>query len=59
MNFGGGMSFKVGEKTSIYFDVRYIYIWGPTVTTPAVGSVAATSTKANGQAVPFVFGVRF
>jgi opacity protein-like surface antigen len=59
MNFGGGFSFKVGEKASLYFDIRYIYIWGPTFDVPAIGSTPAHSVRANGQAVPFIFGVRF
>jgi len=59
MNFGGGMSFKVGERTSVYFDVRYIYVWGPTFDVPAVGSNPARSVHGNAQAIPFTFGVRF
>jgi len=61
MNFGGGVSFKVGEKASIYFDIRYVYIWGPKASDLAVNPLATSTgvTRANGQAVPFVFGVRF
>ena len=59
INFGGGVAFKVGESTSIYFDVRYIYIWGPTFDIPAVGGNPARSFKGNAQALPFTFGVRF
>jgi opacity protein-like surface antigen len=61
MNFGGGVSFKVGEKASIYFDVRYIYIWGPKSEDLAATPIAAANgiTRANGQAVPFVVGFRF
>ena len=59
MNFGGGVSFKIGETASVYFEVRYAYIWGPTFDVPAVGSTPARTVKANAQAVPFVFGFRF
>lgn len=59
MNFGGGASFKINDRASVYFEVRYLYIWGPTFDIPAVGTTAAKSVRANGQAVPFVFGVRF
>jgi hypothetical protein len=59
MNFGGGASFKVGETASVYFQVRYVYIWGPTFDVPAVGNTPAQSLRINGQAVPFIFGVRW
>ena len=59
MNFGGGFAFKIGETASMYFDIRYIYIWGPTFDVPAIGAEPAKSVHANGQAVPFVVGFRF
>jgi opacity protein-like surface antigen len=59
MNIGGGLSFKVGENASLYFDVRYVYIWGPTFDGPGVGGSAAKSVRANGQAVPITVGIRF
>jgi len=59
MNFGGGASFKVGEKAVMYFDVRYVFIWGPTFDVPAVGSTPAKSVRGNGPAVPFTIGFRF
>ena len=59
MNFGAGVSFKIGETAKIYFDVRYIYIWGPTFDVPAIGSTPAQSVRANGQAVPFTVGFSF
>ena len=59
MNFGAGVSFPVGDSASFYFDVRYIYIWGPTIDVPAIGSTPAQSVSANGQAIPFMFGFRF
>ena len=30
MNFGAGVSFRVGETASVYFQVKWAYIWGPT-----------------------------
>jgi hypothetical protein len=64
MDFGGGVSFAVGESASIFVETRYHYIWGPTieVQTPSVPIAGATppeSRKANGQFVPITFGVRF
>ena len=59
MNFGGGFDFKIGESVTMYFDVRYVYIWGPTRDVPAIGSTPAKSVRANGQAVPFVVGFKF
>jgi opacity protein-like surface antigen len=57
MNFGGGVNVKLGENSSLYFEVRYHYVWGPTVSNPA--SSTATTTKANGQFVPITIGFRF
>lgn len=66
MNFGGGVNFKVAEKASIYFEVRYHYIWGPKIdqanvpTQPiAGGSVTPKSLSANGQFLPITVGFRF
>jgi opacity protein-like surface antigen len=60
MNFGGGMNVKLGENTSLFFEVRYHYIWGPkvdgTVVTPYTGT---TPTNANGQFLPITVGFRF
>ena len=57
MGFGGGVNFGV-----IYAEVRYHYIWGPTV--PTVGPVqplpgVSAERKANGQFLATTFGVRF
>jgi opacity protein-like surface antigen len=62
MNFGGGLNFKMTDHTSIYFEVRYHYIWGPDLgngaqVNPLAGS--STSTKANGQFLPITVGFRF
>jgi opacity protein-like surface antigen len=67
MNFGGGVDFRVAEHASIYFEVRYHYIWGPTigqdqVPTQPIAGVPPTqpkSLKANGQFLPITIGFRF
>jgi opacity protein-like surface antigen len=59
LNVGGGVSFKVGERARLYFEVRYVYIWGPDLSIPAVGNVAARTVNGNGQVAPFTFGVRW
>jgi opacity protein-like surface antigen len=51
MDFGGGVSFS-----GIYAEVRYHYIWGPTVNTPGGGT---STQKANGQFLQTTFGIRF
>ena len=57
MDFGGGVKFG-----AIYAEIRYHYIWGPTVevtgpdnTLPGVSS----ERKANGQFLQTTFGFRF
>jgi opacity protein-like surface antigen len=57
MDFGGGVNFGV-----IYAEIRYHYIWGPTVAT--VGPVqplpgVSAERKANGQFLATTFGLRF
>lgn len=51
MDFGGGVNFS-----AIYAEVRYHYIWGPTITTPGGGT---STQKANGQFLQTTFGIRF
>jgi len=63
MNFGGGVNFHVNDSVSMYFEVRYHYIWGPTidqanVPTP-IGGTQTGSLKANGQFLPITVGFRF
>src|SRR4029453_8485067 len=48
MDFGGGVNFS-----AIYAEVRYHYIWGPTVNTPGGGT---STQKANGQFLQTTFG---
>jgi opacity protein-like surface antigen len=63
MNFGGGVNFRMAEHASIYFEVRYHYIWGPEVSIPSavqpLPGATSTPTKANGTFVPFTVGFRF
>jgi opacity protein-like surface antigen len=60
MNFGGGVNFKMTDATSIYFEVRYHYIWGPEIpATDRPTGGTTTSFKANGQFLPITVGFRF
>lgn len=60
MNFGGGVDFKFHEHSSFYVEVRYHYIWGPTISSSLVPPSGGPSTlKANGQFLPLTFGFRF
>lgn len=65
MDFGGGVNFKLSDSASIYFEVRYHYIWGPTIpsgnvpTQPIAGVSPPASLKANGQFLPITVGFRF
>jgi opacity protein-like surface antigen len=62
MDFGGGVNFKLAEHASIYFEVRYHYIWGPTIdqsVVPAIAGAQPSSLKANGQFLPITLGFRF
>jgi len=65
INFGGGVDFRVAEHASIYFEIRYHYVWGPTLdqakvpTNPIAGVPPPTNLKANGQFLPITVGFRF
>lgn len=59
MDFGGGVNYKMGEHTSLYFEVRYHYIWGPEIVSATPLSGSSTPTKANGQFLPITVGFRF
>jgi opacity protein-like surface antigen len=65
MNFGGGVDFKFHEHASFYVEVRYHYVWGPTIpsgdvpTQPIAGVPLPSTLKANGQFLPLTFGFRF
>ena len=54
MDFGGGVHFGV-----FYAELRYHYIWGPTVSVPAGSVLPAATKKANGQFLATTFGFRF
>src|SRR4051812_35835655 len=58
MDFGGGVNFG-----AIYAEIRYHYIWGPTIepeVNPLSGeTVAGSGGKANGQFLATTFGIRF
>ncbi len=53
INLGGGVNFRVAESASLYFEIRYHYIWGPKFTTNS------TTYDSNSAFVPITFGVRF
>ena len=60
MDFGGGVNFKMSDSASIFVEVKYHYIWGPTITQASVpAGQAPTSLKANGQFLPITVGFRF
>jgi opacity protein-like surface antigen len=59
MNFGGGVDFKLGDTSSFYVEVRYHYVWGPTIDTSSLPAGYSGPTKANGQFWPITFGFRF
>jgi opacity protein-like surface antigen len=59
MDFGGGLRFGV-----VYAELRYHYIWGPTVeektsVNPLPSTSVPADRKANGQFLVTTFGVRF
>src|SRR5215471_7319584 len=59
MNFGGGVNYKMTDSASIYFEVRYHYIWGPTIDASQLPTVnPPTNLKANGQFLPITVGFR-
>lgn len=66
MNFGGGVNFKFNDSASMFFEIRYHYIWGPKIeqsqvpTQPIAGAPATPkSLTANGQFMPITVGFRF
>jgi hypothetical protein len=61
MDFGGGVRFG-----PIYAELRYHYIWGPTIEGQVTTLPSATASnaslagkKANGQFIATTFGFRF
>jgi opacity protein-like surface antigen len=60
MVFGGGMDFRVSDLASVFFEIRYHYIWGPEINTGEAATLTGTDTiNANGQFMPLTFGIRF
>ena len=65
MNFGGGVNFKIKDNTSLFFEVRYHYVWGPEIgagdrpAQPIAGVPPPSTFKANGQFLPITIGFRF
>jgi opacity protein-like surface antigen len=55
IDVGGGVNFKVADSASLFFEMRYHYIWGPEVK----DATGKSYGKANGQFLPITFGVRF
>lgn len=60
MNVGGGVSFRVAPRASVYVETRYVYVWGPRLPSiaPRIAGIDA-STRANGQFLPVTVGVRW
>jgi opacity protein-like surface antigen len=55
MNFGGGVNFG-----PVYAELRYHYIWGPTIEVPAgIQLPSGVDNKADGQFLVTTFGFRF
>ena len=60
INFGGGVNFNIKDTTSLFFEVRYHYVWGPEVSNANIpGNATLKTTKANGQFLPITVGFRF
>ncbi len=60
MVFGGGIDFAVSDAASVFLEIRYHYIWGPEINTGEAATLTGTDTiNADGQFLPFTFGVRF
>ena len=63
INFGGGVTF--GREAKFYVEMRYHYVWGPTITPTASNLPAGTTTNCSGGCssnaayFPITFGVRF
>jgi hypothetical protein len=58
-NFGGGVAFNVGGQARIYFDVRYIHVWGPEVGRDFPSATRPAVTRANGHFLPITVGLRW
>ena len=54
VNFGGGVSIRMGDAASFYMEARWHYTWGPTFTT-----LNGDELRANGNYFPVTFGFKF
>ena len=60
MNVGGGLNVRLSQHVGAFFEARYHYIWGPSITQHNVpAGTQPASLKANGEFVPITFGIRF
>lgn len=57
INFGGGITF--GRAAKFYVEVRYHYVWGPTISRPAEPGHDAVDQSTNAGYLPITFGVRW
>lgn len=62
VDFGGGVTF--GREAKFYVEMRYHYVWGPTITPPnsnlpAGGTTCSGGCSSNAAYFPVTFGVRF
>ena len=54
------MNFTISPAASVFFEIRYHYIWGPEINAGEATTLTNTETiNANGQFLPLTFGVRF
>jgi hypothetical protein len=55
------VNFKITDHASAYFEIRWHYIWGPTLSNANLpsGALAPTTVQANGSFLPITFGFRF
>ena len=60
IDVGGGVSFRVTDRASVFVEARWHYIWGPEYG-PSVQPLGVTGItgKANAQFFPITVGVRF
>jgi len=61
MNFGGGVTYHIHQTASIYAEIRYHYVWGPSID-PQVQPLSGTTSQnlsANGRFLPITVGFRF
>ncbi len=59
INFGGGVTF--GHEAKFYVELRYTYVWGPSVNVPSqpIAGATTTNTSSNATYWPLTFGIRF